>query len=249
MNKTLQKVLQHQVIQQQTSGKIAADVLPGYASKIAPAPSNGAGCSMVQGSNSKMILPENQRVISAVLPAGKIPVPTAVPCGLSIEETVTVQIDMTGQGLTLNKIPVILFDEANYHKSKNGIASAYPAGTVYIGSAARNIYPSWVSELCGHTFLFNAVKIDVSVAAGAAASAELQFAEMIRIFNHNTRTAQESQIEVANFVDAGSYNQSVRTIPLTDEKARVDRRTTWAMDVYEGVKVTLTFFNNMMIVG
>ncbi len=135
------------------------------------------------------------------------------------------------------------------NKSKNGIATAYPAGTVYIGSSANNIYPSWVSELCGHTFLFNAVKIDISVAAGAAASAELQFAEMIRTFNHNTRTAQEDQIEVANYVDAGSYNQSVRTIPLTDAKARVDRRTAWSLSVYEGVKVTLTFFNNMMIVG
>ena len=86
------------------------------------------------------------------------------------------------------------------------------------------------------------MKFDVSVAAGAAASADLQFAEMI---THNVVTTREtisSQLEVANFNDPANYDRATRVIPLTDRKARIDRHTAWVLNVYHGVKVTLTFF-------
>ncbi len=250
MNK-LSKVLQYQLINQKASNKVASDVLVGAASKLAPAPApnNGGGCHTGVGPNALMVIPENSRVISAVLPLGKPAVATQIPAPLPIEESVSMHLDMTGQGLTLNKIPVTLFDEAGYHKAKNGIVLPFPAGTVYIGSSANNLYGPWVSDLCGHAFIFNAVKIDISVVAGAAATADLQFQEMIRVFRHNTRTSQASQIEVSNYVDTESLHQKVRTLPLTDENARIDRGTAWVYNVYEGVKVTLTFFNNMRVVG
>jgi hypothetical protein len=227
----LTKALEQQVDKTQASGYISRSLAPGVGARI------GGGAHQ-----SKTVVPERGQNVNAKVPVGQPLVPTSIPQGLAVEESVTVHIDMTGQGLTLAKERIILFDEGNYFSGLNAIANKFPAGTVYINSSTNDLYPPFVGELCGWTYTFSGIKINVSAAAGAAATADLQFQEKMRHHVLNTRDIVTSELEVSNFNDPGNFDRNIYMIPLTDRKARVDRQTALEWYVYHGLHVTLTFF-------
>lgn len=227
----LTKVLERQTDKTQASGYISRSLAPGVSARV----SGGAN-------QAKTVVPEQGQNVNAKVPVGQPLVPINIPQGLAVEESVTVHIDLTGQGLTLAKERIVLFDEGGYFSSMNGIVNQFPAGTVYINSAANNTYPSWIGELCGWTYAFSGIKINVSAAAGAAASADLQFQEKMRHHVLNTRDNVTSELEVSNYNDPGNFDRTIYMIPLTDRKSRIDRQTALEWYVYHGLHVTLTFF-------
>jgi hypothetical protein len=230
-NSVYQKLLQAAAMNRQASGYYANNILPGVASKYG------------QRSPYQIpVLPENGASVRAEVPIGQPVTQSALAAGLPVEESVTIQIDMTGQGVTLAKETVVLFDEANYYKAKNGIATAFPANTVYVHSATNNLYDSYVSGLCSQSYHFAGVKVDVSAIAGATATPALQFQEKITHHMVNVRETISSELEVANFNDPGNFDRNSYIIPLTDRKSRIDRQTAWVLDVYHGLKVTMTFY-------
>lgn len=230
-NSLVTKALQQQVNKTAASGYISRAAAPGVAARLG-----------TQSAQSKTVRPESGANINAKVPVGQPLVPTSIPQGIPVEETVTVHIDMTAQGTGLTKERVILFDEGGYFRAYNGIANAFPAGTVYINSATNDLYPSWVSGLCGWTYVFSAIKMEVSTAAGVSATEKLQFQERMRHHSMSTREQLSSELEVANFNDPANFDRTIYMIPLTDRKARFDRHTALELDVYHGVHVTLTFF-------
>ncbi|WP_282784684.1 hypothetical protein [Phaeodactylibacter xiamenensis] len=232
MNNMLKRALEQDMRKKQASGYVARSVAPGVASRLG---AQGA-------SQSKVVTPERGANVNMQVPTGQPVVPTSIPNGLAVEESVTVHIDLTGQGNTLTKERIILFDEGNYFSAANGIASKYPAGTVYIGSPSNNRYPSWVGGLCGWTYLFAGIKMDIAATAGAAASAQLQFQEKMNYHVLNTRDQISSELEVSNFNDPGNFDRDVRVIPLTDRKARFDRETALEFYAYHGLHIILTFW-------
>jgi hypothetical protein len=230
-NSVTEKLLLARLNNQQSSGYIARQLSPGIGARFA------------QSAASKTVHPESGAAVSAKVPIGQPIAPTAIPHGLPPEESVTVNIDMTGQGNTTAKERIILFDEGKFHQYRNGIATPYPAGTVYIESAANNLYDPWVSGLCGNTYVFSGVLMSVSAAAGAQATPEMQFQEAIKAYYHSTREQTMSILPVEVYNDPQNYDRNMRVIVLTDRKARVDRQTAWDFSVFHGLKVTLTFFN------
>lgn len=232
MNNTLfNKLLLNKANKLSGSGYIAQSLMPGFGAAYGgPA------------AQSKQINPEVGGNVPAKVPSGSPIAPLNIPQGMSIEESVTVCIDMTGQGVTTAKERVILFDEGGYFKAKNGIATAFPAGTVYINTSANNLYNSWVSGLCGSTYVFAGVKLQVSSIAGAAATPELQFQEPIIAHTLNTRDQHSATLPVELYNDPQAYDRSIYMIALTDAKARIDRQTAWDFNVYHGLKLTMTFF-------
>lgn len=230
-NTVTEKLLLARLNNQQASGYIARQLAPGIGARYA------------QSAASKVVNPEAGASIPAKVPIGQPIAPTAIPHGLPPEESVTVNIDMTGQGSTTNKERVILFDEGKYHQLRNGIATPYPAGTVFIESPSNNLYNPWVSGLCGSVYVFSGVLMSVSAAAGAQATPEMQFQESIKSYYHSTREQIMSILPVEQYNDPQNYDRNMRVLVLTDRKARVDRQTAWETYVYHGLKVTLTFFN------
>ena len=232
-NSIYQQALLRRVNKLGTSGYFAQSLMPGFG--------NGFGA---QGANSRQINPEAGQNVSAKIPTGAPLIPLNIPKGMAIEENVTICIDMTAQGTprTLAKEKVILFDEGQYYRAKNAIASAFPSGTVYIGSAARNLYNSHVSGLCGSVYVYAGVKLQESAVAGAVATPELQFQEPIISHRLNTRDTFSSTLPVELFNDPQAFDRSTYIINLTDQKSRIDRQTAWELDVYHGLKLTMTFF-------
>ncbi len=232
-NSMFQQALLGRVNKLGTSGYFAQSLMPGYG--------NGFGA---RSANSRQVNPEAGQNVSAKIPTGAPVIPLNIPKGMAIEENVTVCLDMTAQGTpsTLAKERVILFDEGNFFRAKNTIASAFPSGTVYIGSASANLYPSWNSGLCGSVYVFAGVKLQVSAVSGAAATADLQFQEPIISHRLNTRDTFSSTLPVELYNDPQAYDRKIHMIPLTDQKARVDRQTAWELNVYHGLKLTMTFF-------
>ena len=231
-NNLLKKALQQQTDKTQASGAISRGLAPGVGARIGP---NGAH-------QSKTIVPERGQNVNAKVPVGQPLVPLNMPQGLAVEESVTVHIDLTGLGVTTAKERIVLFDEGDYFSARNGIVNKFPAGTVYINSAANDLYPSWVGGNCGWTYVFTGIKINVSAIAGAAATADLQFQEKMMHHVVNTRDVVSSELEVSNYNDPGNFDRNIYVIPLTDRKARVDRQTALEWNVYHGLHVTLTFF-------
>ena len=121
----LKRALEQDMRKKQASGYVARSVAPGVASRLG---AQGA-------SQSKVVTPERGANVNMQVPTGQPVVPTSIPNGLAVEESVTVHIDLTGQGNTLTKERIILFDEGNYFSAANGIASKYPAGTGAAASA------------------------------------------------------------------------------------------------------------------
>ena len=232
-NSIYQQALLRRVNKLGTSGYFAQILMPGFG--------NGFGA---QGANSRQINPEAGQNVSAKIPTGAPLIPLNIPKGMAIEENVTICIDMTAQGTpsTLAKEKVILFDEGQYYRAKNSIASTFPSGTVYINSASQNLYNSWVSGLCGSVYVFAGVKLQVSAVAGAVATPELQFQEPIISHTLNTRDTFSSTLPVELYNDPQAFDRTIYMIALTDQKARVDRQTAWELDVYHGLKLTMTFF-------
>jgi hypothetical protein len=231
MSNLLKKALQQQTNKTQASGYISRALGPGVGAKM------GAGAAQ-----SKTVVPERGQNVNAKVPVGQPLVPVNIPQGLAPEESVTIHIDLTGEGLTLAKERIILFDEGDYFSNYNAIANKFPAGTVYINSSTNNLYAPFIGENCGWTYVFSGIKINVSAAAGAAATADLQFQEKMRHHVVNTRDIVTSELEVSNFNDPGNYDRTIYMIPLTDRKARFDRQTALELYVYHGLHVTLTFF-------
>lgn len=229
-NSITEKLLLARLNNQQASGYISRQLSPGL------------GARFQQSAASKTVIPEAGSSVPAKVPIGQPIAPTAIPHGLPPEESVTVTIDMTGQGLTLTKQRVVLFDEGKFHQRRKGIASPYPSGTVFIESSTNNLYDPWVSGLCGSVYVFSGVLVSVSAAAGAAATAEMQYQEAIKSHYHSTREETVSTLPVEVFNDPQNFDRTMRVITLTDRKARVDRQTAWDFYVYHGLKVTLTFF-------
>lgn len=229
-NDLRQRVLSAKANKMQTSGSTALGLLPGMSAKLDSSP------------YSRIINPELGSNISAKVPVGQPIVPLSIPAGMAVEESITVVIDTTSLGNTTAKQRIILFDEGAWFRSKNGISSAFPANTVYINSAANNLYTPWVSGLCGNTYVFAGVKIDVSPAASAAATAAMQFQERIVSHNVSTRETKSTELDVANYNDPSNFDRNTRIISLTDQKARVDRQTAWDYYVYHGMVLTLTFY-------
>ena len=231
MYHNLNKILAAKAMNTQSSGYYANNILPGAASKM------GA-----ESAYSTKVMPEAGATVRAKVPTGTPLVPTSLPNGMAIEDTVTVQIDFSAAGTDLTMNEVVLFDEAKFYQNKYGIASAFPAGSVYIGSTANNLYDSWISGLCSQSYHMLAVKIDVSTTAGASVTPDLQYNERIVRHEINTRTTTSTELEVSNYRDPNAFAQGTRIIPFTDNKGRIDRHTAWTYQVYNGAKVTLTFF-------
>ena len=223
MSNLLKKALEQQTNKTQASGYVSRALAPGVGARI------GQGGAH----QSKTIIPERGQNVNGKVPVGQPLVPVNIPQGLAPEESITVHIDLTGQGLTLAKERIILFDEGDYYSAMNGIVNKFPAGTVYINSSTNNLYPSWVGVNCGWTYVFAGIKINVSAAAGAAASADLQFQEKMRHHVLNTRDVVTSELEVSNFNDPGNFDRKIYMIPLTDRKSRVDRQTALEWNVYQ----------------
>lgn len=225
-----QKVLNQRANTLQGSGSIVRGILP------------GVGSRMGQTAFSKTINPESGSTVTAQVPAGAPLLPFSIPNGMSIEENVSVEIDFTALGNTLTKVPVILFDEAKFYQNYFGVTTPYPAGTVYIGSSANNLYAPWVSGLCAKVYVMYGVQIDVVKSGTAAATEALQYSEKLEIHRLDTRKQTRHELEFGVYNDPANFDRTIRMIPLVDDKARIDRQTAWKMNVYHGIKVKLTFW-------
>lgn len=231
MNSKLKEVLAARMMTLNTSGYYANNAMPGAASKFGQ-----------KNANATQVLPEQGATVTAKVPTGTPLVPTSLPNGMSIEESVTVSIDFSGATADLTRNRIVLFDEAGFFQAQAGIATPYPAGSVYIGSAANNFYLPWISGLCSQSYHMLFVKIDVTAASGAVATPEMQFSERVIRHEINTRTSSSTQLEVANYKDPQAYAQDSRIIPFTDQKGRIDRAVAWEYYVYNALKVNMTFF-------
>lgn len=232
---TFNKLLVNSKRNRTGSGAVTSGLLPGTAAKFVPA------------AGSRRIAPESGRGMSARVPIGQPVNDLYVPEGIAVEDTVTVVIDTVALGLTTAKQSIVLFDEAKFYQASNGLATPFPANSVYINSASRNLYPCWIAGLCSQAYLFSGIKVDVAPAAGAAATAAMQFQQKWTYYNINTRKNESHELPVSNYNDPANYDRNVYLVPLTDDKSRVDRHTALVLDVYHGMVLTLTFFNQAYV--
>jgi len=225
-----QQLLTRSKMNRQASDAVSSNLLPGTASKLVP------------GAGTKLILPERGMNVSAKVPVGQPIANLSIPEGIAVEDSVTVVVNTVALGLTSAQQQIVLFDEGKYFQAYEGLATPFPANSVYVNTAARNLYNSWVAGLCGQTYLFSGVKIDVAPAAGAAATALMQYQERIICYNMTTRKKVSHELPLGNFNDPANYDRNTYIIPLTDEKSRVDRNCAWVFNAYHGMVITMTFF-------